>query len=345
MMMADTWALECMTYLTTGMVDARGRRLLASRAPSARCTGARRCWRVVNEALQIAAGIGYMADYPYERLLRDARINLVFEGTNEILRALHRPLGDAGPGRGARGRGAGDARAHQGLRAAQRLRHPQGPHRARPRAPDAPPPRRSTARPSSSRSTCSELARVVDEVLRRHGRDIAEMQYTQKRTADMAIDLYAIACLHLPPHPRHRAARRGGRAPRDRPHEHLRHRRREAPRSASSPPSTRTTTSCARPSPARPTSTGATPSTWFDAGEENRETRRREGMEEGVGISPINLRAPCLRVSPCDLLSSTRGRVRRRASSGRWSRGSPCRSGRRGGRGSRRGGRGRGRAR
>ncbi len=38
-----------------------------------------------------------------------------------------------------------------------------------------------------------ELARAVDKVLRKHGRDIAEMQYTQKRTADMVIDLYGIA--------------------------------------------------------------------------------------------------------------------------------------------------------
>jgi acyl-CoA dehydrogenase family protein 9 len=38
-----------------------------------------------------------------------------------------------------------------------------------------------------------QLARVGDQVLRKHGRDIAEMQYTQKRTAEMAIDLYAIA--------------------------------------------------------------------------------------------------------------------------------------------------------
>jgi acyl-CoA dehydrogenase family protein 9 len=38
-----------------------------------------------------------------------------------------------------------------------------------------------------------ELARAVDKVLRQHGRDIAEMQYTQKRAADIAIDLYAIA--------------------------------------------------------------------------------------------------------------------------------------------------------
>jgi len=38
-----------------------------------------------------------------------------------------------------------------------------------------------------------ELARCVEKILRQHGRDIAEMQYTQKRTADIAIDLYALA--------------------------------------------------------------------------------------------------------------------------------------------------------
>ena len=98
-MMADTWALECMTYLTTGHGRRRASTTTRSRAPSARCTAARRCWRVVNESLQIAAGIGYMADYPYERLLRDARINLIFEGTNEILRAFIALSGMQGPGR------------------------------------------------------------------------------------------------------------------------------------------------------------------------------------------------------------------------------------------------------
>jgi len=43
-------------------------------------------WYVVNESLQIAGGNGYMKEYPYERILRDSRINMIFEGTNEILR-------------------------------------------------------------------------------------------------------------------------------------------------------------------------------------------------------------------------------------------------------------------
>jgi acyl-CoA dehydrogenase family protein 9 len=39
------------------------------------------------------------------------------------------------------------------------------------------------------------LKNNVDKVLRRHGRNIAEMQFSQKRAADVAIDLYAIAAV------------------------------------------------------------------------------------------------------------------------------------------------------
>ena len=97
-MLTDVYALESMTYLTTGLIDAK---VHDYSLESAICKvfGSETLWRVVNETLQIAAGIGYMQEYPYERMLRDARINLIFEGTNEILRAFIALSGMQGPGR------------------------------------------------------------------------------------------------------------------------------------------------------------------------------------------------------------------------------------------------------
>jgi acyl-CoA dehydrogenase family protein 9 len=190
-MMADTWALECMTYLTTGMVDA-GVDDFSVESAICKVYGSETCWNVVNEALQIAAGIGYMAEYPYERLMRDARINLIFEGTNEILRAFIALSGMQGPGKEL----ADVARAMRepikgfGLLsdfAIRRARTVLGRERM------------TRHHPILNREAVvfeeyvQELAQDADKVLRKHGRDIAEMQYTQKRTADMAIDLYAIA--------------------------------------------------------------------------------------------------------------------------------------------------------
>ncbi len=43
---------------------------------------------IVNEALQIHGGYGYLRDYPLERMLRDVRVHQILEGTNEIMRVI-----------------------------------------------------------------------------------------------------------------------------------------------------------------------------------------------------------------------------------------------------------------
>jgi len=43
---------------------------------------------VVNDALQLHGGYGYIREYPLERLLRDARVHQILEGTNEIMRVI-----------------------------------------------------------------------------------------------------------------------------------------------------------------------------------------------------------------------------------------------------------------
>ncbi|MFT4267945.1 MAG: acyl-CoA dehydrogenase family protein [Xenophilus sp.] len=45
-------------------------------------------FKVCNEALQLHGGYGYLGEFPLERLVRDARVHQILEGTNEIMRVI-----------------------------------------------------------------------------------------------------------------------------------------------------------------------------------------------------------------------------------------------------------------
>ena len=64
-----------------------------SRDASTYCAMAKRFatdagFNVINDALQLHGGYGYIREYPLERLLRDARVHQILEGTNEIMRTI-----------------------------------------------------------------------------------------------------------------------------------------------------------------------------------------------------------------------------------------------------------------
>ena len=85
-MAMDTYAMESMVYRTAWMCDQGMRFSRESAIVKAFCS--EKADRIIHKAIQLHGGIGYMKDFPLERIYRDSRINLIFEGTNEIQRMI-----------------------------------------------------------------------------------------------------------------------------------------------------------------------------------------------------------------------------------------------------------------
>jgi len=96
-MTMDTYVTESMVYLTTGLVD-RGDVDYSLESAICKVFASERGWEIINDGLQLMGGLGYVKGYPFERGLRDAHINLIFEGTNEILRLFIALAGMQAPG-------------------------------------------------------------------------------------------------------------------------------------------------------------------------------------------------------------------------------------------------------
>jgi len=79
-------AARALVYAAARSVDAGldARRLVSEAKKMATDGG----WEIINHAMQIMGGIGYTNIYPVERLLRDARLSMIWTGTNEIMNLL-----------------------------------------------------------------------------------------------------------------------------------------------------------------------------------------------------------------------------------------------------------------
>ena len=184
----ECYAADAGWFVAADMVD-RGGVDFSLETACCKVFGSEMVFRASNEALQIAGGIGYSREFPYERAVRDARINLIFEGTNEILRALVALMGLQDAGERLRSLGEafknplhsmGAIGSYLAGRAKRQITKPklQLVHDAFKKEGDM------------VEDVVHDLGLAVENLVLRHGKGIIEQQFLQERMANAAIDVY-----------------------------------------------------------------------------------------------------------------------------------------------------------
>lgn len=192
---ADAYAMEAMTTLTASLID-RGLEDYMLETAMLKVFTTERLWECINDAFQIYGGSAYFVDLPLERMLRDARINQIGEGSNEVLTSFIALVGMRGPGmefkeiydtmlKPTREGGIGKA-WNAGM---NRLG-------ATVRIPDVP------VRSAELKSFANQLGRsiwrfnlAVNKSLILYREPILDMQLVQERIANAAMDLFASAAV------------------------------------------------------------------------------------------------------------------------------------------------------
>ena len=94
---ADAYAMEAMTTVTASLID-RGLEDYMIETAMLKVFTTELLWEAINDTFQIYGGSAYFTDLPLERMLRDARINQIGEGSNEVLTSFIALVGMRGPG-------------------------------------------------------------------------------------------------------------------------------------------------------------------------------------------------------------------------------------------------------
>ena len=190
---ASTYAMEAMTTVTASLID-RGLEDYTIETAMLKVFTTEALWQIVNDAFQIHGGPAYFTDLPLERMLRDARINHIGEGANEVLTSFIALVGMRGPGMqlkeiwDALHHPFGHLRKawHAGWdRAATALHAPAVPVRS------------ESLRPHAHRLSRQvwHFNLAVDRALIRHREEILDREYVQERIANAAMEIFASACV------------------------------------------------------------------------------------------------------------------------------------------------------
>ena len=192
-MAAWTYAIEAMTSVTAGMID-RGLEDYMVETAMLKVYSTERLWTIVNDVFQIHGGAAYFTDKPIERMLRDARINQIGEGANEVLFSFIALAGLREPGLGLKA--TWDA-LHQPLTAPGALVRFVGEFLRMRFTTPAIPVRAESLKPAAARVSqlIKRLGIVAQRTLMRHREEVLERQLEQERLAWVAMELFASVCV------------------------------------------------------------------------------------------------------------------------------------------------------
>jgi alkylation response protein AidB-like acyl-CoA dehydrogenase len=202
-MAANLYACESLVYFVSSMID-RGGVDYSVEGAAAKVFNSEAVWSAADEALQVAGGMGYMKEQPYERAVRDARINRIFEGTNEILRQYIGLTGLQKPGEYLKGLGKELSNSLRDPIKGFGLLRDYAVRKARQNVPMQAIPYGRTPQITKAHHVLQEqvvyledavqsLGALCESALRRYGRNIVEQQLLVSRIADIAIDLLALS--------------------------------------------------------------------------------------------------------------------------------------------------------
>jgi acyl-CoA dehydrogenase family protein 9 len=189
---ATAYAMEATTYQTAALID-RGAEDYMLETAILKVFSTEAIWQGVYETLQVYGGQGYFSNEPYERMMRDARINTIGEGANEVLKAFIALVGMRDIGEGLKTTLDGLKRPGTFLPTFWNFtRDHLGRMVQTPTVPVA----ASMLRPMADALArrVARFGRTVERLLIANREAILDRQYIQERVADAAIALVTSAC-------------------------------------------------------------------------------------------------------------------------------------------------------
>ena len=192
-MAAGVFAMESITYQTAALIDAGEDDYMLETA-MLKVFSTDVLWRIINDTIQIFGGKAYFSDEPYERMMRDGRINMIGEGANDVLRVFSALVGLRDVGLELKGvldalmnplTNMAKISGFASRRIGSLLSSPE-----------------VQVRSTELQDDATRLGRLVgafgaqvERLLRKYQESIMDRQYQLGRVADVATELYVSSCV------------------------------------------------------------------------------------------------------------------------------------------------------